>query len=137
MFSLPLFVSSKVKLSWILYAESWMSDCFFSWNRPKSIMPCVHEIHQINWLNSIRLSYIGIIFVSFNAKMTSFIIQLIIQSIQLDKKHEFFEQIFAIRLVVRRHTEQKTEWITDRWICTIRHGFLYLDLLSMLKALQG
>ena len=36
-------------------------------------------------------------------------IQLIIQSIQLDKKHEFFGQIFAITLVVRQHTEQKTE----------------------------
>ena len=36
-------------------------------------------------------------------------IQLIIQSIPLDKKHEFFGQIFAITLVVRQHTEQKTE----------------------------
>ena len=79
------FIKSQTFMDFVCWElNEWL---FFLWNHPKSIMPCAQEIHQINWLNSIRLSYIGIIFVSFNAKMTSFMIQLIIQSIQLDKKH--------------------------------------------------
>ena len=64
-----ILASSQVKLSWISYAESWMSDCFFMKSSKNYHAFCPRN--PLNkWLNSIKLSYMSFVFVSFMAKMT-------------------------------------------------------------------